>query len=474
MTIASTIDAALADPRLLGAAIGDLEPWRAWRTILKAAFGLKLNRSEGRTFAKLAGGRKAPRKRVAELWVIAGRRGGKSRMAAGASTYIATFEDHRAKLAPGETGHVLVLSPSKAQARAVRDYAEGFLEASPILRQEIEGTTTEEIRLAGNVCISVHPNSFRTVRGRTLLACIFDESAFWRDETSALPDVETYRAVLPSLATTGGMLIGISSPYRRLGLLHQKWRDHFGQDDAEVLVIQAPTEALNPTIDKRVIDRARKSDPEAARAEWDAEFRSDISALLDDAAIDAAVDHARPIELPPREGVSYVAFTDASGGRRDHFTVGVGHVEDGIFIADVVRGRAPPFDPNDVAREFASTVREYRCPEIIGDAYGGEWVSSAFGDAGLPYRRAERPKSELYLEALPHFARQAIRIPDHPRLVRELRLLERRTSRSGRDSVDHGPQGHDDYANALAGALHVAVSDRYRPATVVSRRLMGF
>jgi hypothetical protein len=39
-------------------------------------------------------------------------------------------------------------------------------------------------------------------------------------------------------------------------------------------------------------------------------------------------------------------------------------------------------------------------------------------------------------------------------LLRELRLLERRTHRSGKDSVDHGRTGHDDFANAVCGALH--------------------
>ena len=179
MNTSCTIDDALCDPNLLGASLGDVKPWQAWRTILKAAFAIKLNCSEARAFKALAGGRKPPRRRVAELWVIAGRRGGKTRIAALISSYIAAFEDHTGKLAPGETGHVLALSPSKSQARAVRDYAEGFLFASPILRQTIKDTTTEEIRLKGNVTLSVHTNSFRTVRGRTLLACVFDESAFW-------------------------------------------------------------------------------------------------------------------------------------------------------------------------------------------------------------------------------------------------------------------------------------------------------
>jgi hypothetical protein len=49
--------------------------------------------------------------------------------------------------------------------------------------------------------------------------------------------------------------------------------------------------------------------------------------------------------------------------------------------------------------------------------------------------------------------RAAISLPNHDRLLRELRLLERRTSRSGKDAVDHGPHGSDDYANSLAGLL---------------------
>ena len=34
--------------------------------------------------------------------------------------------------------------------------------------------------------------------------------------------------------------------------------------------------------------------------------------------------------------------------------------------------------------------------------------------------------------------------------------LERRTARSGKDTVDHGLGGHDDVANAVAGALVLA------------------
>ena len=461
MTVSTvTIDRALTDSDLLGAALGPADSWATWLTVLRAAFGVTLDRRDRRAFEAVAGGRKAPAQRVKELWAIAGRRAGKSRLAAAIAVFIATLVDHSAKLVAGEVGYVLVLAPTEKQARLVFGYALAFLQGSPVLAGLVEGTTSNEIRLAGGIVIATHPSSFRSVRGRTLIACIFDECSFWRDEASANPDQEVYIAVLPALATTDGMLIGISSAYRRLGLLFAKFRDHFGHDDDNVLVVRGSTELFNPKIDRRIIEAARMADPAAAAAEWDSEFRSDLQQFLDDDLIDGAVDYARPLELPPRENITYRAFVDASAGRHDAFCVAVGHVEDGRFVADCVRGRRPPFDPAAVARENASLALEYRCREVTGDNYSGEWVSAAFEAAGVKYERSAKPKSALYLEALPWFTRGAVSIPDMSQLIRELRLLERRVSRSGKDSVDHGSGGSDDYANVLCGAIATLAENR--------------
>ena len=109
--------------------------------------------------------------------------------------------DHRHLLSPGEVGYVMIIAASMKQARVIADF-EGFFEASPILAPLLEERTAEELRLSNGVIISVHTNSYRTIRGRTLLACLFDETSFWRDETCASPDTEVYKAVLPSLSTT--------------------------------------------------------------------------------------------------------------------------------------------------------------------------------------------------------------------------------------------------------------------------------
>ncbi|MEZ0280570.1 hypothetical protein [Methyloceanibacter sp.] len=333
-----------------------------------------------------------------------------------------------------------------------------------VLASQLDGEPTQsEIRLRGGVTIAVHPASYRTVRGRTILACIADETAYWRDETSALPDIETYRAVMPSLASVKGLWIGIGSPYRKVGLLFAKHRDHYGVKGDDVLVVQGNSCTFNPTLDAGMIAQAERDDPEAAASEWHALFRSDLASLLDDAVIDASVGHGRPLELLPRLGTSYHCFVDASAGRHDAFSIAIGHVEHERFTCDLIRGTRPPFDPGTVAGEYAALAKEYRCRRIIGDAYAGEWVAGAFKDAGLIYETSPLPKSGLYIEAVAWFNRGAVRIPEHPTLLRELRLLERRVHRSGKDSVDHPRNGSDDLANALLGALHLAVKASQRP-----------
>ena len=382
--------------------------------------------------------------------------GGKSRMAAAIATFQAVFVHH--KLAAGEVGYVFVLAASRDQARVVHDYVKGFFEASPVLRQEIETVTASEIRLKSGVIVATHANSFRSIRGRTLLAVVMDEVSMWRDEVSANPDQETYRAVLPSLMTTNGMLIGISTPYRRVGLLYQKHRDHFGIDGDDVLVVQGPSTAFNPQLAQSEIDATIAADPEGFRPEYEATFRSDLAAFLDDATIDAAIDRDRPLELPPRAAHNYSCFVDPSGGRHDAFTLCIGHKDGERFVADVVRGVRPPFDPHEVTKDFAALAREYHCSTVHGDRYSAAWVTTAFKDAGgVAYEPAEKNKSELYLEALPIFTRGAISIPDLAPLVRELRLLERATHRGGRDTIDHPKCGSDDFANVVAGAAVLAV-----------------
>ena len=119
------IDRALLDKNLLGAALGDLTPWKVWRVVLKAAFALGLGTDEERAiFEEISGGRPLPAKRVRELWAVVARRGGKSRMAAAIGVYLALFVPRN--LAPGEVGEVTIIAATREQASVVFKYVVGF------------------------------------------------------------------------------------------------------------------------------------------------------------------------------------------------------------------------------------------------------------------------------------------------------------------------------------------------------------
>jgi len=446
-----TIDQALADPVLLGAALGDGATWSTWRAVLKAAFAITLSDDEAKLFAAVAGDRAPPSKRVRELWAVVGRRGGKSRVAALIACYLSLFV--RYKLAPGELGMVLLLSASMAQSKVVFGYALGFLQASPVLRKEIVEATQSEIRLKNGLVIAVHANSFRSVRGRTICGCVFDEVSYWRDDSTATPDSETYTAILPALATTGGLLVGISSPYRKTGLLHAKHRAHYGVDGDDVLVVQGSSQTFNATLSDEVIAAQRLADPTAASSEWDAEFRADLVGFLDDAVLDRAVDRDRPLELGPLGPPAfYRAFVDPSGGAvgGDAYSLAIAHKEGERYVVDLVRGRTGPFDPAEVTAEYAALCREFRIGSVVGDAYGREWVTAAWRKESISYVNSELNASLLYLESLVLFTRGLVSLPDHPALLRELRLLERIPGRVGKDQVTHPRGVHDDSANACA------------------------
>jgi hypothetical protein len=432
MTAPLAIDRALLDRRLLGAALGNPASWSTWIAVLRAAFGLPLDDDQRRVFARVAGNRAPPTQRVREVWGLVGRKGGKSKMAAALSVYLALFVKH--KLSRGEKGMVLVLAMSVDQARVVFNYCLGFLTESEALRKEIVDVTRSEIRLRNGITIAVHANSFRSVRGRSLVAAVLDEVCFWRDDSTATPDSEVYSALLPSLLTTDGLLVAISSAYRRVGLFYTKHRDYFGVDSDDTLVVQGTSQAFNGTLDEGRIAAMRAADPLAAKSEWDSEFRDDLASFLDEELIDRAIDRARPLELPPvAAGTYYRAFTDPSGlaAGGDSYTLCIAHKSrEGFFVVDVVRGRKRShqkgeLDPNAVTEEYAALCKEYGIAQVTGDAYAAQWTETSWRKAGINYVKSEFNASMLYLESVVWWTRGLVSIPDYPPLIRELRLLER-------------------------------------------------
>ncbi|MGI4944844.1 MAG: hypothetical protein ACRYHQ_30525, partial [Janthinobacterium lividum] len=223
----------------------------------------------------------------------------------------------------------------------------------------------------------------------------------------------------------------------------------------------------NPRIPQRVIDAAYEKDAVAASAEYGAEFRNDIAAFVSREVVDSVIVPGRR-EALPLPGTRYYAFVDPSGGSADSMTLAIVHAveerADGKVtrrpVLDVVREVRPPFSPESCVAEFCALLKEYRCTEVTGDRYAGEWPREQFRKLGIAYKLSEKPKSDIYRDLLPLLNSGKVELLDLPRLTAQLCGLERRTARGGRDSIDHAPGAHDDLVNAVAGALLLVGSAR--------------
>ena len=322
--------------------------------------------------------------------------------------------------------------------------------AKMVIRRAADSLTL--FNRGATIVIAVRAASFRSVRGLTCVAAVADEIAFWQGEDgSANPDVEILRAVRPTLLTTHGPLIAISSPYARRGELWTTFKRGYGpQGDPLILVAHASSRDMNPTLQRADIDREMDRDPAAGLAEYYAEFWTDISAFVSQEVIDGCVAYG-VFEMPPAAGVSYLGFVDPSGGASDAMTLAIAHRVGDMVILDAAREIQPPFNPDAATAEFSTLLKAYRVATVIGDSYAGEWVREPFRRHGVDYQLSEASKSDIYRDALPLFNAGRAQLLDLKRLVNQLCSLERRTARGGRDLIDHPqhPGAHDDLANAV-------------------------
>jgi hypothetical protein len=448
-----TIIDAMTDPALFGKHFGG-DTWAAWRSLLGGFYGLPLDEVALDTFKAVTALEQAPTAPADELWLAVGRRGGKSHAAALIATFEAAFHDHRAKLAPGEVATVMLIAGDRQQARTLQRYVRGMFE-HPMLRRMVLRETVTGLELSNRCVIEVGTASFRGVRGYTLAAVIADEIAFWMSD-GASPDEEVIAALRPALATLGGKLIAISSPYARRGILWTTYRKHFGQANDRVLVAQAPSRTMNPNLSERVVDEAMKDDSARASAEYLAQFRTDVEAFLT-MEIVCAAQRQEPLVVPPLPSVRYFAFVDPSGGGADEFTLAIGHKDGQRIVVDLVTGKRG--NPASITAEFCALLKEYRCHTVRGDRYSGEWSRTEFARHGVTYLDAPGARTDLYLSLGSALNAGRVELPPCQTLERQLVALERRTSRGGRDQIDHSPGAHDDRANAAAGMVAVLVGD---------------
>jgi hypothetical protein len=145
-----------------------------------------------------------------------------------------------------------------------------------------------------------------------------------------------------------------------------------------------------------------------------------------------------------------------SGGSNDDAVLAIGHSEGRIVIVDLVARQIgqPPFDPRSAVKRFCTLLAQYSIKRVTGDAYAGQTFRQDFQREGITYVvGGMRSASDLYESFEPKLNAGEIELLDEAALTEQLICL---VWRGGK--ITHEPGAHDDYANSVAGLVHVLAS----------------
>jgi hypothetical protein len=255
-------------------------------------------------------------------------------------------------------------------------------------------------------------------------------------------------------------LIKISTPYRKEGIL---WREFQQRAELKHPVWQLSSAEMNPTIQGRILDEARKRDEPKFRREFLAEFADDVAGWIAPEVLDACIVRNRT-ELPRIENGTYVVAVDPAFKHND-FALAVLHATgDGPVVVDRVERWAgtknAPLGYEWVCGEIARISKEYAIREVFGDQYCAAVIKQHFDKLGIHYNEhtfGAYTRADLFGNLRHLLVQRKIELLDQPVLLRQMRALEERRTPNGNIDIRPSYGQKDDVAVAVAlGAFELA------------------
>lgn len=397
---------------------------------------------------------------------VCGARAGKSFVLGGLRLLHLALTVPLTTLAAGEVAVALIVAPDVRLGRQVLRYALGAAQSAPDIKRRIVSSTADGFLLRrpdGHVSVEVLPatRGGSAVRGRSLVGAVLDECAFFRDSTYQVNDVELYRAVGPRILQ-GGQLIIASTPWAEQGLLWDFFRRNFGHP-VDAICAHAPTLLLRDDEHTRsYVAREQARDPANAAREFGAEFMSTGGdAFFDGAAITAAIE-----EAPVAAAHSAPSVGADFGFRSDSSALVVAMREPAPAQRIVVTGvfeetpkKGEPLKPSVVVGSFAGKAKSAGADCIIADAHYRQAIAEHLEDHQLALVSAPEGangKADTYQVVRALLREGRVRIPNHERLVRQLREVTARPTAGGGISIV-SPRwrtgGHGDLVSAFVLAV---------------------
>jgi hypothetical protein len=376
-------------------------------------------------------------------------------------------------LAPGEPCCGFIIAPDMRGGRHALRFVAGQVEHQQELRARVVAQTSDSITIRRDdkrvVIIEVIPASARgsASRGRSLFGVLLTEAAFFEDEDHKVNDVQIFAAVIPRVID-GGQVIIESTPWTEAGLVHQLFTQNFGHP-VTCLAIHAPTLLMRDDAHtKRVVELESRRDPENALREFGAEFLSGgSSSFFDGNAIAAAIDtqiflpRAANLQSKYFVGCDWAYVTDSS-------TTAVLErwPDDDILrvacLDELRPEKGAPLVPSEVGAHVAKFAATYGSSEVFSDRFYSESNKESLGKENVTLSFVPdgvTGKEETYVFARELLNAGKLRLPNHPRLLSQLRAIVATPKAGGGLSISSPRRaggGHGDLVSALVASCWAA------------------
>jgi len=300
-----------------------------------------------------------------ELILVLGRRSGKSMLSSIISAYelyklIARgFPQTYYGMLQSAEIRVLCVANDKAQAEIVYSEISNHVQFIDYFRSALKRATATFMKFRtqsdaqrfpkdktkATISATFKSSDSGSIRGRACIACILDEFAFFINNGKS-SDEQVYRAINPSLkqfspkdpknrrrpiGPSDGRMISISSPNSKEGLFYKLYElsKSGGAASSQMLMIQAPTWEVNPTLDQSDYEVERAKDPRGFETEYGAQFSDRVRGWIENEQdlLDCCIPDLRPIVRgTPREPFFAGADLGLSG---DGTSISLTHIVDG-------------------------------------------------------------------------------------------------------------------------------------------------
>lgn len=416
--------------------------------------------------------------------IVAGARAGKSYVFGALRLLHLSLTVDLSSLAPGEYASAPIVAPDMALATQALRYVQGAVASHPGLASLVIGKAdaAESIELRRGdriveIVVRAASSRGRTGRGRSLVCALFEESALFRDANFQINDDEIYKAVAPRIMA-GGQLIISSTPWAQVGLLYSLFVTNHPNPacaglpeapvmDGTALAIHAPTLRMRDVaVTRSYVTKERKRDPENAAREFDAQFMSTgANTFFDPLMLARCVDADMEIPFLPEPGDEVTSGGDLGFSKNSSALAVVHRRARWISLADL-REKKPQegalLKPSEVCREFADVIVEHQGSFLMADGHYKATAVEHLANVGLGFRDAPIAPAEAFIVTRTAMREDRVRIPNNPRLLRQLREVLVKRGSGGTISIilPKWPTGeHGDLAVAFVLAVFQAAGE---------------